>query len=373
MAFLVKKLVALVLLASVIVFMGCVQSPPAPTATPTPVATVQATATPTPTPTPTPVPVTPLRLDYEFSQSQGPQGQGGGQAPQQRKMYITLWLNDEKDCGGKAALVGLVKASEDATQPDDRSSWAKVTAFRENGEMAFSSNMQKSDLAFDSAKPAVPDFDFFLTLNGLFAQAGRNFNTDEVWNASIPVILRNVRFGDGTLNISVVKGEDSNAYAVPCTKFSLLAQGAGPGEMSACVAKTGAKMPLPFVASFAVGSDMQVTLKKVSSEKAAAAYFPQCMAVVKCKTVARPTDAQEQGCRAREGSFDAVRDENNCVASYQCMTQRDRAIDNIQRSQAPDCPAPGSSLVDKAIACSSKPNWNFQQGSDGCIRDISCS
>ena len=360
-------LAASVALFSVIFLAGCLQSAvptPSPLATPPPSVTAAPAPTATPAPSPTPAAFAPLKLEYEFSQ---------GQAGQERKRYLVLWLNGEQDCGGRKALVGLLRQSDDPAQSDDRSVWLKATVYRDDGSMAASKGGSKSHLAFDNAQPAALDFDFFLTLNNLFAQAGRNFNTDAAWNSSIPVILRDVKIGDSFVNISVAKGDSSNAFATPCTRFSLLTQGNGPGEISACVAKTGDAMPLPFTVSLSIANDFNLKLKKVSGEKYSGAFYPQCLEAVKCPAVSRPNEADDSACRARGGGFDAVRDEKNCVTGYVCKTDRERIIENIEgNNMRRDCPAPSEELVSKALACRDKTGWTYHFGPDGCINDAVC-
>ncbi|NYZ77918.1 hypothetical protein H0N96_00770 [Candidatus Micrarchaeota archaeon] len=365
-----KKLGAFVLLCSIvfsIALMGCTQQPPA-VATPSPVPTE---VTPSPIPSPTPASLTPLKLEYEFKQSGGPSQDSSAS---QTTLYFTLWLNEEKDCNGKNAFLGLIKASDKPNQPDDQSSWVKMVVYADDGVMAVSKNGNKNELAFDNAKSAALDFDFFLTLNSLFAAAGKNFNTDPVWNSTVPVILKNVVFSGNPVNFSVIKGDDSSEFALPCKKFSLISQeqGGGPSELSVCVAKPGGKLPLPFVVSMTIGENFDVKLKSVSKEKASVPYYPQCLTPVTCQSVSRPSAADDQACRNRTGNFEQVRDVENCIVSYACKTERERVLDDLQRSQRSGCPQPSEALIQKAIDCSSKNNRQYHSGNDGCINDVTC-
>ncbi|MFH0970947.1 MAG: hypothetical protein V1835_00105 [Candidatus Micrarchaeota archaeon] len=318
-----------------------------------------------PIPSPAPEAFQPLKLEYEFKQSGGPQG--GPSAT----LYFTLWLNEKKDCGGRKAYLGVMQASQDQGMPEQMSSWSKITIYEDDGTMAVTNGAAKSELAFDNSKAAHMDFDFFLTLNDMFASVGRNFVTDDVWASTTPIILKNVQFGNSFANISIMKGEDASGFTVPCTKFSLLEQGQGPSEMDACVAKITKKMPLPFTVSYKMGDNFDIELVKASNEKSSAVYYPQCLERVTCTSVPQPTQSEQDACRQKNGQMDPINDERNCVTKYQCRTDRDRVLADLR--QPPSCAAPSDAIINKAIECrSTNMGWNMQNDQNGCITSITC-
>jgi hypothetical protein len=254
---------------------------------------------------------------------------------------------------------------------DERSGWAKITIYEDDGTMAVSKIDPKSGLAFDNAKSANMDFDFFLTLNNMFASAGKNFLTDGVWKSTTPVLLKGVQFGNDYSNISVMKGDDTSEFSTPCTKFTLLEQGQGPGEMKACVAKITKKMPLPFTVSYKIGTDFDIELAKVANEKSSAVFYPQCLEKVKCESVANPLQADIDACQVKKGAMDSVNDDRNCVTKYECRTDRDRVLADLR--QAPNCGTPSDAIINKALQCrSSNMGWNMQNDQNGCITGITC-
>ncbi|MEK6953570.1 MAG: hypothetical protein AABX01_01065 [Candidatus Micrarchaeota archaeon] len=363
-----RQIVAIFLISILLLF-GCTQPKPEPTAVPTSIPTQEptklATATPTPVPSPTPEAFQPLRLDYEFKQS------GGSQGGPSRNQYFTLWLNEKKDCGSRKAYLGVMQSSEDRSMPEQNTAWSKITIYEDDGTMATTNWAGKSDLAFDNAKSANMDFNFFLTLNDIFASAGKNFLTDEVWKSATPVILKNVKFGNNYANLSIMKGDEESGLTIPCTKFLLLEQGQGPSEMDACVAKITKKMPLPFTVSYKIANDFDMELAKVSNEKSSVVYYPQCLEKVSCTPVAQPAQNEQDACRQKNGQFDPINDDRNCVTKYACRTDRDRIIADLR--QAASCGAPSDAIISKALQCrSSNMGWNAQNDQNGCITSITC-
>ncbi|MFH1199624.1 MAG: hypothetical protein V1708_00995 [Candidatus Micrarchaeota archaeon] len=363
------RLVVAIFLISALLLFGCTQPKPEPTAVatsvPTQAPTVLATAMPTVIPSPTPEAFKPLRLDYEFKQGGGPQG------GQSRNLFFTLWLNEEKDCGGRDAYLGVMAASQDKGMPEQGTAWSKITIYADDGTMASTNGASKSELAFDSAKPSHMDFDFFLTLNDMFASAGKNFITDGVWTSTAPVILKNVKFGNNDANISIMKGGEASGLTVPCTKFTLLEQGSGPSQMDACVAKVSNKMPLPFTVSYKIANDFGIELVKVSSEKSSVVYYPQCLERVTCLPVAVPAQQEQDACRQNNGQMDPINDDRNCVTAYACRTDRDRILADLR--QAPNCATPSDAIISKALECrGSNMGWNAQN-ENGCITSITCA
>lgn len=284
----------------------------------------------------------------------------------------TLWFTEEQECDGRKALLGMVEMTESGA-PADRGRWSKLALYEDDGWLAVSDGTEKNKLAFDTAKSVALEFDVFLTLNWLFAQAGKNFNTDEVWEKTAPTLLKNVPFGGGTVNnVAVTKTGESTEYALPCTEFTMVAEN-GPGEMKICVAKPGGKLPQPFVVHFGIGDQMEAKLVKVSNERHSAPFYPQCLEPVKCEEVPELSPEEVGECRAMNGTMQPERDERNCLIGHRCKTMREMVLEDFARSQRPGCPSP-EGLVQKAVECRNSPNPNldFIQGDDGCISEVNC-
>ncbi len=291
---------------------------------------------------------------------------------------FTVWLTEEKNCGGKKALNGFI---QDFVGGDAQNfAVQKITVYEDDGTVAYSSMMDKNKLAFEDAKPQAVDFDFLLTLNALFAADGQNFDTSAVWNETTPTILKNVQIGGGNPeDISVTKTGENKQYAKPCVEFALIPKNGG--TISVCVAKLGGGLPQPFNVNFAIESGgnqgngqagPKVTLKKTSVEKPSLPFYAQCLEPVKCVGIVSPTQQEQQACQAKNSEYAQIRDDKNCVTKYECKTVRDIVRGQIEGSQRPGCAVPEAVLTEAVKCRENHQNWNGVQGDDGCIKQINC-
>jgi len=308
-----------------------------------------------------PAPFNPIKLVYVL-----PADVYGGE-----QYTLTLWLERKMDCGGREALVGVQSFAIGGD-----TAWSKVIVYTDNGETAVSEWAQASSLAFDDLQPAASDFDFYLTLNDIFARAGENFMTDQSRNSTTPTILKNVVMGSGLSNYSVFRtGNSFTNKALPCTEFSLVERGTSvDGTYAVCVADTSANVPLPFVVSadFIGEGGPHWSLTSFSHEQSGVVSLPQCFEPVRCAYVAGPTSAQASACEGSGGSMEAIRDGRNCITGYECWTLSDWALDGLRGMQNPSCPDPSAVVVTAAVDCMSQGlGSGLEYNQNGCIIAIS--
>jgi hypothetical protein len=310
---------------------------------------------------PPPVPpFTPVKLVYEF-----PEEFSGGEG-----ITLTVWLERRMDCGGREALVGV-----QSFEVDGDSAWSKVTVYTDTGETAVSELTAEPGLAFDDLRPVANDFDFYLTLNDIFARGGKNFLTDQSWNSTEPTILRNVVMGSGISNYSVFRtGNHFADKELPCTEFSLVEKGTSvDGTYSVCVADVGADVPLPFVVSFEFENEggPSWSLSSYSHEASGVVSVSQCLEPVRCAYLPAASAAEASACEARGGSMEPIRDESNCIARNECWTLTERALNSLKGMQSPACPDPSAALVSAAADCMSQgKGFGLGYGQSGCITSI---
>lgn len=316
--------------------------------------------------TPPVVAFNPIKLVYDL-----PTGMSSGG----QDFTLTVWLEKKMECNGRAVLAGVQRFTLDGD-----SAWSKVIVYTDTGETAITEWTQESGLAFDDLRPAASDFDFYLTVNDIFARGGKNFMTDQSWNSTTPTILRNVVMGSGISNYSIFRtGNHFADKALPCTEFSLLEKGTNvDGTYAACLADMGADMPLPFVVSFEFENEGGPSwwLSSFSHELSGVVSVTQCLEPVRCAYVAGPTSAQTYACEAEGGIFEAIRDDNNCITGYDCLTLAERAAQTIESMQNPSCPAPSQALVNDVADCIAQGASGFdaEYSAMGCITSITaCS
>jgi hypothetical protein len=316
-----------------------------------------------------PTPDLPLKLSYEMA-STGPNGE-------KQTVLADYYFDKAKDCSGKDAIIGIVEAKQEG---QEGSAFSKMTAYLDDGRMAISNMSGKTDLAFDKAVPTALELDLVLTLNSLFASAGKNFNTDAVWTEEeIPTILKGVTFFSSTQAEVSIKKKGESKGIVPCTNFELLFSQGGPGGegIVICVADKSKEILLPYVVSVTMpqGSGVTWTLTEAKKEKTDITYFPQCLEPVECAAVNEPLQADRDACTAKSGSMDQVRDSRNCITEWKCFTPRERAILDLQNWGPEQCRqiVPGETLIQAFIDCKAqnKPA-NYSQGQNGCVTEVKC-
>lgn len=314
----------------------------------------------------------PLRLAYELKNF-GPTGPS-------KALGITMWLEGKQQCAGREAYVGVVKMDNNLQPASSSSSqWSKITIFADNGEIAVSRPENEDKLAFDDMKSEYDQLNISLTLNSIFAYAGKNFNSPDVWSSTTPILLKNVDSGMSLTDYSVIRQEEQMTGVLPCQKFKIVAKGTNmEGTINACIAKEVNKIKLPFVVSMAFGDSGQNgpswKLASYSKEKSGIAFAPQCMEPVKCTYLKEPEQSERSACSAKGGQLDQQRTEQGCITGYKCMMPEDIIKDNLSRMQRPGCSV-NQAVVNKLIGCrkNNQPNFDVTTyGDDGCATSVTC-
>lgn len=311
----------------------------------------------------------PLKLVYELKNF-GPSDPSG-------KLNMTIWVEGVEQCAGREAYVGLIKM--DSGGQNSGSNFSKITIFADNGETAVSRSGNEDKLAFDDMQSEYDQLNVYLTLNSIFAYAGKNFNSPDVWSATAPIILKNVDSGMSLTDYSVIRQEEETTGVLPCQKFKIIGKGTNmDGAMNACVAKEVNKIKLPFVVSFAFGDAGQGSpswqLKSYSSEKSGVIFVPQCLEPVKCVYVTEPTQAEKTACAVKGGQLEQQRTEKGCIKEYKCLTQEEIVNQAISNMQRPGCPV-NQVVKNKMLSCrkNNQPNFSISNYDEsGCALSVTC-
>jgi len=355
------KLFAVVIVS--LMLLGCAGGQPA--------APAQAPATTPPVTTPPvtapPAPVKevfkPIKLVYLVKNTGG------------NDVTVTLWLEKEKDCNGRKTLAGI----ENLKMIGDKGegAWAKVTVYTDTGESGVSVTTSRSDMAFDDLKPWAQDLNIYLTINEMFANGGKNFVTDAVWNSTEPTLLKNVESISSFANYSIFRtGKTFTDKALPCVEFKLAEKSSAGygGTYNLCVAEMSKDVPLPFVV--AVGYDVKAgeggpawSLQSFSNEASGEVFVPQCLEPVKCKYVAVPANSGE--CTDAGGSMEAIKDDKGCPLRYECWTRDKIVLNELKHRQRPGCADPSAEIVSAARACfDQQKDIDPESNSNGCMVSI---
>ncbi|VVC01958.1 Uncharacterised protein [uncultured archaeon] len=362
-----KCLVLALSLASVFMLLfGCaaqqapVPQPQPPAAQPTPEPAKNATKAAEPPP------FKPVHLSYLMS-STGPQGQ-----PQD--MEFDYYFVEKTTCGGRPALNGFMKATQLGQQG---AGYSKATVYLDTGEAAYSDMMGDADLAFDTAKPKMADFDFAFYLQTIAARGGKKFLSEEVWNATAPVLLKNVAAFGGVGDYSISPSGSGTAAGLACRNFTASVKSSNmEGQIRMCVHQLD-DVPLSFLtgASFpGEGNAPSWQLSAVTREKPSIAYYSQCLAPVSCPALSKPTQEERDACNAKGNSLEATRDGQGCVSAFNCITPEDRARESITGSQRPGC-AVSEQFVQQAADCwKQQGNVNYENDQQsGCVTKVNCA
>ncbi len=313
--------------------------------------------------------IEPLKLVYELKNF-GPTGPGG-------KLGITIWLEGKQQCKGREAYVGVMRM--DSVGPNPAPQYSKITYFADNGETAISRFENEDKLAFDDMKSEYDQLNISLTMNAMFAYAGKNFNSPDVWNSTTPILLKNVDSGMSLSDYSVIRQEELTTGVLPCRKFKIVAKGTNmEGTINACVAKEVNKIKLPFVVSMAFGDAGQNgpswKLVSYSKEKSGVAFTPQCLEPVKCTYIKEPAQTERAACSSKGGQLDQQRNDQGCITGYKCMMPEDIITDQVSRMQRPGC-AVAQAVMTKLLGCrkNNQPNFDVTNYDDsGCAVSVSC-
>jgi hypothetical protein len=293
-----------------------------------------------------------------------------------KEVTATFWLEEQKKCGSRDAYLGIVKLAGDGS--GFQGAMAKITVFKDNGEMAVSRFVSREEeMAFDDLTSIYNDFPLPLMVNSIFAYAGENFNSHKIWNATSPMILKNVDNGMSMANYSIIRQTEDASGILPCQKFKLIVKGTNvDGYFVACAAKPTEELRLPLTVSFAFENEQGPSwaLLSYANRKSGIDWFPQCLNAVRCKYVPRWSDAQRRGCETGAGEVQAVTDEKDCITAYRCFTQDELVEQSISRVQRPGCGIdPG--VKSKLLACRKNDQMNYdtiEYDEGGCLLDIRC-
>lgn len=320
----------------------------------------------------------PLKLAYELKNF-GPVGPNG-------KLGITIYLEGRQQCAGRDAYIGVMKMDTDGQNysqsnlsRENYSQWSKITIFSDNGEVAVSRPENEDKLAFDDMQSEYDQLNISLTLNSIFAYAGKNFNSSEVWSSATPIILKNVDSGMSLTDYSVIRQEEQTTGVLSCQKFKIVAKGTSTeGTLNACVAKEVNKIKLPFVVSMAFGDQGQGgpswQLVSYSKEKSGITYAPQCMEPIKCTYIKEPAQAERTACNAKAGQIEQQRTEQGCITEYKCLTQEEIIDNRLSQMQRPGC-AIDAAIKSKLLGCrkNNQPNFDVTNYDEsGCAISVSC-
>jgi hypothetical protein len=307
----------------------------------------------------------PLKLVYLVKNAGGPQGD----------ITVAFYLEDETECTGRDAYVGIMKVTG---AQFNGAMHSKITIYADTGEMASSSTVgREEELAFDNSVSVYSDFSIPLTMNTIFAEGGKNFNSPEYANLTSLVLLRNVENGYSLTNYSIAMQGNDASGVLPCRKYKLIAKGTNvDGYYTACAVTGIGKIMEPFIVSYTFENNQGPNWKLMnySNEKSGIMFLPQCLDVVKCKYVPQLPQSAQTECRAKSGQIESTRDTNGCLIEYRCLTQEDLVDQSIMRTQRPDCminPAVKAKLLD----CRKNNMQNFdvtQYDDNGCSVDVMC-
>lgn len=307
----------------------------------------------------------PLNLVYVVKNTGGPQND----------MTVTFYLEDETKCNGRDAYLGIMKAT--GPQFND-GMYSKITLYADTGEMASSRTVGKEeDLAFDDLGSVYDEFNIPLTMNTIFAEGGKNFNSPEYANLTSIVLLKGVENGFSLTNYSIAKQGENATGVLPCQKYKLIAKGTNTdGYYTACVVRGIGKINESFIVSYGFennqGSNWKLT--NYSAEKSGVMFLPQCLDVVKCKYVSQLSQSAQAECNSKSGRIDSVREDNGCLKEYKCLTQEDLVEQSLMRTQRSDC-AINPAVRTKLLDCRKNNMANFdvtKYDNNGCSLDIAC-
>lgn len=306
--------------------------------------------------------ITPLHLEYALKNF----GPGNSNA-------ISYYIENKTVCDGRDAYLGVAKFQTGGNNPQMQ--YAKFTIYTDNGQMAISTWVNETGMAFDDAISKYNDMNLPLMLSEIFTYAGKNLNSAEYWRTESPILLKGVYTGQSMGDYSIVPQENDNTGAVACKKFKIIVKSTNTdGYFNSCVAQKINDIDLPFTVSMAFENAQgpSWTLKSFDNEKSGIAWIPQCLLPVACKYIAAPPQSEKTACAANGGQIETNYDEQGCAAEYKCMTQTDRAAAAIKRMQNPECPV-NQKVADKVLQCWKNNQPNFDpNGYDnaGCMINI---
>ncbi|MFA6328516.1 MAG: hypothetical protein WCY41_03650 [Candidatus Micrarchaeia archaeon] len=312
-----------------------------------------------------PPPFRPIHLSYLFS---NPMQQGHAE----QKINFDYYFDEKTECGGRPALNGFMTASQ---QGQMGSNYMKLTAYLDTGEVVYSDSLSGPDIAFDTATPKVSDFDLGFMAQTLAARGGKKLLSDEIWNATKPVLLKNVAVSGGNGDYSITAGGVDKVAGLECKIFTISAKASNmEGQIVVCAHQLD-DVPFSFVASgtFPGQGSTNWQLTGMTREKPTMAYYSQCLAPVSCPSVTPPTQQERDACSMKGNVIDTAKDGSGCATAYNCITLNEQAGKSMAQNQRPGCTVKDG-LVQQAVSCwEQNGNVNYQSGSDGCVEKVDCS
>ena len=296
---------------------------------------------------------------------------GNQQGQGEQKINFDYYFTEMTTCGGRPALNGYMTANQ---QGQPGSNYIKVTSYLDTGEMVYSDSLNGQDIAFDTATPHVSDFDLGFMLQTIVAKGGKKVLSDEVWNATTPVLLKNVAVSGGNGDYSITAGGIDKVAGLDCKSFTITAKASNmEGQIVTCVHQL-ADVPLSFVVSgtFPGQGNTNWQLTGMTREKPTMGYYPQCLSPVSCPSVNAPTQQERDACGAKGNSIDTAKDDNGCATAYNCITPEEQALKSVTNNQRAGC-AVNQDFVTQAANCMKQQgSVQFQSGNDGCITSVAC-
>jgi len=328
-----------------------------------------------PAPKEEPVVFSPLKFTY-VNKNYGPQGQ-------ESTRYVIYYLEKEQKCSSKDAVAGILQSYDEKDSPE-RSYWAKVTLYKDDGELGSSEGIGKSELAFDDAKSSKNEFDNITQLNLIFHAAGKNFNSSEAWTSEMPVLLKNVYYNGAVIgnvlgDFSITKKGLSDKYLEKCTEFAVnikSSTGFG-GQLLMCVADKNNSLGLPYVVSLSspdMNNGPNYELESIEKKSSGITFYPQCMEPFYCKMPALMSEQEKSACGTAGKAVNEIRDDKGCITGDECITMLEFAKKKLMESQNPSCPEPSNEIAQEALKCiqsSSQPK-EIKNNEMGCITTLKC-
>ncbi len=309
----------------------------------------------------------PIHLNYQISVPNGP-----NDVTQQ--LNFDYYFTEKTDCNGRPALNGFVKMVE-ATYPD-RAGYTKTTVYLDSGEAVYSDRLGEPDLAFDTAKPLMADFDPAFWPQTIIARGNKNILSEEIWSGTKPVLLHNIAVFGGNGDYSITAGSDGKVAGLDCKNITVSVKASNmDGQMITCIHKL-TDLNFSFIASaYAFGGPgFKWSVKSFSREAPSTAYYPQCLTPVSCPSLSKPAQQEYDSCGSQGKSIEITRDDKGCVTNYTCITNEERARKNIASNQRPGCSVDEKLVKENADCWSKQGNVDYQRNEQtGCTTGITCT
>jgi len=308
----------------------------------------------------------PIHLNYQISVPNGPNGA--------QQLIFDYYFTEKTDCNGRPALNGFVKMVE-AAYPD-RAGYTKITFYLDSGEAVYSDRLGEPDLAFDTAKPLMADFDPAFWPQTVAARGNKNLLSEEIWNGTKPVLLHNLAVFGGNGDYSITAGPDDKMAGLECKNITISAKASNmDGQIITCIHElTDLNFSFIAHANALGGPGFEWSVTSLSREAPSNAYYPQCLTPVDCPSLSKPTQEDYTSCQSQGNSIENTKDDKGCVTEYACITNEERARRNFAGNQNSGCPVDEKLVTENADCWSKQGNVDYQRNQQtGCITNITCS